>query len=301
MRRCSLSGRLARPINKLTSPFRWMGSKVAVYDLRSPSESGAQVRKNPSHLRGKNRRGCRSRRGGKKRRAMAGAAPETSTPAPSERRITGNCRRRRLQRKVDYSRTLIGVFVDQSKKLDIVRSRLRSMSNTAHLDVDAYTKRVNNLRGLINKTRRSWLELAKTSGDSPAFCYIRFRLLVDERNKSFDWDRPFVVKPDWYGELPPPPGQPEWKQRIVTTRKFRVCMHCGQKVTTSVCACESKNRPVVAKAPPVVKSARATSSRTVSENKPGQKKLFKCPSCNREFEYADGHSAKKCALRKSRR
>lgn len=297
-RRYSISGRLVRPMKKLTNPFRWMGCKVAVYDLTSPSESGKKGRKIPSLRRGRNRRGCRSRRGGKKRRALVGAAPETSTPTPSAKRVGSTCWARRARRKVEYSRTLIGVFVDLSRKRNVVKDRLRRCSHSTIFDVDAYTKRMNNLNGLINRTRRSWIELAKTSGDSAEFINIRFRLLVDERSKSFDWTRPFVVNSDWYGELPPPPGQPEWKQRIVRTKKFRLCMHCGEKVTTSVHSCKRENRPVVEKSHDSPESS--TSVLKVTERKTGPKKLD-CPHCKRQFSFADGHSVKRCALRKSSR
>lgn len=254
------SGRLVSPINKLSNPFRWMGAKFAVYEFGCPSESGLKGRKVPSLRRGRNRRGCRSKRGGKKRRALVGAAPETQLPTPSERRVGSSAWARRAKRKTDYSRTLIDVFVDLSVKRGKVKDFVRRLNNTGQ-DSQAATKRLNNLNGLMTKTRRSWFTLAKTSGDSPEFISIRFRLLVDAKRQLFDLERPAMEPPDWYGELrlEIPRGVPNDEERpadhifecarCMRTTNLSICRMCGSRLTNANRPPRGRNRRGVGRPP----------------------------------------------------
>lgn len=98
-------GRLVRPINKLTNTFRWMGCRFAVYEAISPVESGLKVRKDPGGGKRQNRRGHRSTRGGRKRRALVGAAPQTLRPRVSGSDLSDRVLLRRM-RTFDYSTRL---------------------------------------------------------------------------------------------------------------------------------------------------------------------------------------------------
>jgi hypothetical protein len=275
-----------------------------VYEFVAPSESGMKGRKTPSLRRGKNRRGRRSRRGGSKRRALAGAAPKSPVPTSSERRVGSSSWARRARHKQDYSRALIRVFCDLSAKKSDMKRKVRSTSGGSVLDVDVYRQRLNNLNGLMTKCRRSWLELAKTSGDSPEFCNIRHRLLVSETKGLFNGSRPDRPDPDWYGELilePINTGSNMEERpadhiyecaRCMRTTNLRVCRLCGAQLTNA-------NRPVREKRRGARKPlpSGSTSTSQVTERKPARP-IGYCEGCGRIFKLSDGHSTARCLRRR---
>jgi hypothetical protein len=95
-----------------------------VYDLTTPDEGEIRARKSLSR-RGKNRRGRRSTRGGRKRRAMAGAAPKLPEPFVSRFQVSERMISRRM-RTFDYSRRLL----DLAKRDDVVIRRLIDKINS---------------------------------------------------------------------------------------------------------------------------------------------------------------------------
>jgi hypothetical protein len=123
----SILGRLARPYSN-TSTFRWMGCTMAMYQGVFPAESGLRDLIIPSEKiksPRKNRRGSRSKRGGRKRRALAGDAPSPSGSSTSSKlpRI-GRLEKRELKtravleklvRVAQLAHRLIPVFSDASR------------------------------------------------------------------------------------------------------------------------------------------------------------------------------------------
>jgi len=240
----SRSGRLANTGNHEIALFRWMGSNVAVYDVRVPSEGGLKVRKNPFLRRGKNRRGRRSARGGRKRRALAGDAPVTTRPPPPERRVVSNCSKRRFEHKQNYSRTLIRYFTLLSEKRASLKEKVRNLSNEARLDVDVYSDRVANMGKTLTRLRRSWFLYAKSSGDPPGFIEMRFRLLtqgLDQVHRSeirkLGPGSLMKLRSDWYGELVSEVVVKQPEEVIdaglgcpscgAAPTRSRICRHCG--------------------------------------------------------------------------
>lgn len=225
--------------------IRWMGCKIAVYDLTSPSEVGMKVRKYPSPRRGKNRRGRRSCRSGRKWRALAGDAPEKTDPPPPEKRVVSNSSKRRFEHKQDYSRTLVKYFKLLQEKYLSLKEKVRNLPFEACLDVDVYSVRISRMKETLTRLRRSWFKLAKTSGDPPGFIEIRFRLLVHgidevhraEISKLGPGSRA-KLRSDWLGELVPEvvakqpekveerPGIACPKCTTISTSRI-VCRTCG--------------------------------------------------------------------------
>jgi hypothetical protein len=234
---------LARPLNKLLARTWWMGSWLAVYQPGCPGESRTKELILPSSRRRRNRRGCRSKRGGRKRRALAGAAPEIPHTEPSKHG-TGKCSKRRFERKQAYSATLIKFFSSLSKKRAVMKEKIRSLSNNAVLDVDMYHLIFTRQNRNLTKLRRSWFSLAKTSGDSHEFIQLRFRVLVlgidefsqMELRKLSPAGRAKLRK-DWLGELVPEVVEtpPERKKDVgiacpscgTVSSSKRLCRTCG--------------------------------------------------------------------------
>jgi hypothetical protein len=310
----SFSGRLARPLNKLTSSFRWMGCIVAVYDYTSPREGGMKVRKNPGRYRGRNRRGCRSTRGGSKRRAMAGAAPRNPGPTPSTKRVGSSRGARYALRRINYSRILISYFKKLSEERVQVKDILRRRLNSSRQYETDIHQRLRKLDATRKRIRRSWLDLARSSGDSSEFLLERFRLLVQGDNgfpiRGNYWLRQSLER-DWYGELVlADEGNPSenleeeeaklalsWCLRCNRGTNARFCRLCGAELTPPTRRRKVEKRQVVAKAPrPRVEQPPVAGDR--KEIRPsGRGKRFPCPGCRRLFEAADGHSIKRCKAR----
>jgi hypothetical protein len=275
----SKSGRLAKSLKKSISSFRWMGCKFAVYEFINPSESGMKVRKDPVLRRGSKRRGRRSTRGGRKRRALAGAAPEIHETSVTKVRTGVGSGVRRARRKVAYSAALISAFCRLSAIREKVRRTLKATPEWHFVDVDVYTNRVNNLQRSMRKTRRSWLELAKTSGDAPAFNDLKFRMLVSGKKGLIDWSggptlRSGKLDHDWYGELilerPKPLSKAEERPadhvyecaKCARVTNLRVCRLCGSEL-----APPKGNRSRVAKASSKFVKRRGTSGSYLTERK----------------------------------
>jgi len=91
-------GPLVKRLNKELTHIRWMGCKVAVYDLSIPRESGVKVRKHLRAHRGTKRRGKRAgNRNSRKCRRLVTADPEFhSTLISKARSYRANYRESRL-------------------------------------------------------------------------------------------------------------------------------------------------------------------------------------------------------------
>ena len=98
MRDLTKRGPLVRRLNKELTHIRWMGCKVAVYDLVVPRESGVKERKFPRAHRGTKRRGKRAgNRNSRKRRRLVTADPTFhSTLISTARSYRANYRESRL-------------------------------------------------------------------------------------------------------------------------------------------------------------------------------------------------------------
>jgi len=173
-------GRLARSLNKCTSPFRWMGCKIAVYDLVVPSESGMKGGNVRSVSRPKKSRNRRSSRGSlsllrkkavRVERALARSTPQAlGSSDPHLKRVVPFSRVRRAN---DYSRRLI----HKIKWLTGVRNKMSSLKyKVPDFDTDHYDR----IRMYIKEARRDWVALARArSSDPEVLIRMRLELLVD--------------------------------------------------------------------------------------------------------------------------
>jgi hypothetical protein len=280
-------GRLVRPIIEISNTFWWMGNYCAVYAIVHPDESRLKGRKIPRLKRGAKRRGRRSRRGGKKRRALVSAAPETSEPMVPQHR-TGNGRRsaKLYERKISYSRTLIAYFKKLSGEMDVIKKKLRDNPyRVAKKDMKYAMPRVWKYFLTLKKLRRSWLDLARSSGDSKEFCMIRFRLLVagiddyrEALNRGLSWRTRVKLDADYYGELQQELGQlsSNLEERPAShiyecTRCMRVtnikwCRLCGDRVAPD----NRKNRHGDRKGPPRGGTSMSNQGRKVPDSNKGR-------------------------------
>ena len=238
----SFSGRLVRSLNKNLTHIRWMGCKVAVYDLTSPREIGVKVRKHPSHRRGRNRRGSRGSRGGRKRRALVSDAPVHLGQPDFTARGTGKSSKRRFERKQNYSATLIRFFVSESKRRERYKEKVRTLSNNAVMDVDAWDARLKQSGRSMKLLRRSWLKLARISGDSHEFCMIRHRVLVlgiDEFSKAerskLGTQARIKLEADWLGELVPEVVKVTSKDEERPADAVYECTKCNRVTNINIC------------------------------------------------------------------
>lgn len=160
-----------------------MGSTIAVYDYTVPRESGMKARKSPR--RGAKRRGCRSGKGGRKRRALVGCAPEIPFTTPSKPLRVGLASSRHYKRRLAYSQALIDSRVKMGKT--IVRMKERTGRGFSGLEEqDAHWATLQRLSTRYAGYRRSWFDLARKTdgpGSDPSFRQIRFNVLcqgIDE-------------------------------------------------------------------------------------------------------------------------
>lgn len=170
-------GRLARSLNKCTSPFRWMGCKLALVEFRQSREVGSKGRKVRPSRRGK-RRGSRGS-GSLKRRAKARSDPKPDTTtssqplgilAPSSRKDRAN----------QYSQRLI----DKIKSLSAVRSKL---GRDLRYRTGKHQERYEKLSRLIKDKRRAWVRLAHArSTDPPQLIRIRLEVLLVGIDTAFE-------------------------------------------------------------------------------------------------------------------
>jgi predicted RNA-binding Zn-ribbon protein involved in translation (DUF1610 family) len=310
-------GQLAILLQKYDSTWRWMGCNIAVYDVTSPRESAMKGRKVPGPTRGLNRRGRRSTRGGKKRRALAGAAPETTRPPPSESRVLSRSLKRK-ERHANYSKILVAYFTKLQGQREAMKRAVSSSSGV--LDVDLYQQRKQKFQRTVTRLRRSWFLQAKLPGESPLFTSLRFRALsigIDEFYReavSKAHSRVLrEIRSDWYGELLTeiPVTVFETREEEKARGLIYRCNLCNRSTNIKVCRLcggelaplnhpryKGKNwRPVRKNAPAPVE---ATSSSKVTERKSvqfGSDGRFACPNCHRRFRAADGHSVKRCKPR----
>lgn len=156
------AGRLTRPVNKLLVHIRWMGCKIAVYDFVTPRESGVTVRKNLGTIDRK-RRGRRSTRGGRKRRALTSAAPQTTDPSVPRGAVSDRIIYRRM-RTFDYSRRI----VDDIKQCGNAIARNRKVLNRAPSRPE-YIDRYNDSRARLLKLTRKWRDLRAATHGEPSF------------------------------------------------------------------------------------------------------------------------------------
>lgn len=164
--------RLANTENQKIAHIRWMGCRIAVYDMTSPSESGVKVRKNRCQARGKNRRGRRSHRGGRKRRALAGAAPETPKPSFSTCQVSNRAWTRR-SRTTDYSMRLVALVkagIIKRNKLTTRRRNGQTILRHADGTFFAIDDAIEIARKYVRDHRRKWFKLRKeTHPGEPSF------------------------------------------------------------------------------------------------------------------------------------
>jgi hypothetical protein len=238
----SIRGRLAKPLHKSLARIRWMGCWIAMYDPPVPRESGTKDRKVPFPRRGKNRRGCRSHRGGRKRRALAGDAPvPPGNPTVSKLGKSG-ASKRRFEHKMHYSATLIKYFVSLSKKRETIKEKLQKLSNNGSTNLEIVAKRLEGCGSTMKRLRRSWIDLAKTSGDSHEFIMIRFRVLVlgiDEFSKAerskLGTQARIRLEADWLGELVPEVRRPTSKDKERPADAVFECTKCNRVTNINIC------------------------------------------------------------------
>lgn len=169
-------GRLI-PAVHIWGSIRWMGSTLAVYECGIPGEGGSRGRK--SLCRGKKRRGCRSRRGGRKRRALVGAALETSIPTPPRTLKVGRKKSSDYKRRLAYSQALIDKWCRLGKTIAKMKERT-TRGFPSMVERDLHWANLERAMDSQRRTRRSWFDLAKATdgpGSDPAFRQMRFNVL----------------------------------------------------------------------------------------------------------------------------
>jgi hypothetical protein len=246
-------GRMASPLHKYLAHIRWMGGKVAVYDLSCPRESGVKGRKVP-YVRRRNRRGCRSRRGGRKRRALAGAAPTTPILRHPPNVLGLNTRSisRRFDRKCRYSANLISYFVNLRGIRMKLKEQIRNLPSGTLAPEGIWKERWSKINSTLTRLRRSWFTYAATTeGSSRIFNEVRFLALtegVDElwsiKRRSLSRRALEKLEADWYGELqlevPSDVGPSEERPkdhvyectRCMRVTNIPICRLCGDDLSS---------------------------------------------------------------------
>jgi len=164
-------GRLARPLKKELAVTRWMGCKIAVYDLTVQAKAGTRAETSRSS-RGSKRRGRRGKcEEGRKRRRMAPAAPTPQNPlvhqATQFRRDACLVGRREAwaERRLDQLMVLWSKW-HHSHKGSSARGTYR--------------------RGYLAGCQRWAAVSAAASRESVAFALVRLRVVL--KVKTFGWE-----------------------------------------------------------------------------------------------------------------
>jgi len=180
----SLLGRLVRSLKKSTSPYRWMGCNIAVYDITIPDEGGLKVRKRRPR-RGK-RRGRRSGSKVQKRRAVVGCdpairvptPPETPIPTSLERMIRADLRAQRILMRKGYCENR---YVKWSReRLEKIASAGANLKRMRERGLPAlYPALYQRKRSSLHAAKERWISASsRRSGDSYFFTSCRLRVLL---------------------------------------------------------------------------------------------------------------------------
>jgi hypothetical protein len=279
----SSSGRLVRPMNKLTNPFRWMGCNIAVYDVASPREGGMKGRKVP-HVRSANRRGSRSRRGGRKRRALVSAAPETSKPrvstfGPSDRVLL------RRMRTFEYSARL-SAHVRGLREATVRVGRAVEVSSTPYDNCHAHHRAV---KVALRHAARRWRDLRKgTHPGEPTFSReMAYQIETGEITPGLSYDLRPAMGDVIAQVIPSPPSAMKGKQndeepvaqywctKCCRTTSAKVCRLCGAWVGPPRRKDRGGERKHAQGPPPPLTRAKANG------NSAPKVPRFRCPKCTR--------------------
>lgn len=290
-------GRLTRPINKKLVLIRWMGCRIAVHDFTLPCESGEKVRKNPEFV-ARNRRGRRSTRGGRKRRALTGAAPQATRPSVSRRVVSDRIIYKRM-RLFDYSRRIIDSIKVTGKALSKNRYRLDNDRYNV-----PYQVHYEGCRRKLLKLCKQWRTLRAATHGEPDFAIeyafalevgddIPFRGNITKVRTLLPYFRPLV---DGIVQAPPISSTSNrsedtehtyWCTRCARSTNLRLCRMCGAELAPPVhgrARSRLQPRRVVAKAQVQGPSTPAPPPPVLSHRK---KRICACP-------LADGCSASRC-------
>jgi hypothetical protein len=213
-------------LNNSLVPIRWMGCKLAVYELMLPSESGRKVRKNPCGTRRRNRRGRRS--GVKKNRKCRNVtvADPVLPPPPGPQRG-------RFARRI----YLVNRREELQKKL---LAKIKRLDNKRKASTLPEAKR--RIRMGVEVLRKRWVSLSSAaSHDTPVFCRIKLRLLETITEDSWasmptNWDYgPSDIVYSSNQDVAPPrdykvPKKPLDSTMCCSRKVFKrrpVCQRCG--------------------------------------------------------------------------
>jgi len=248
-------GRLARPLKKELALTRWMGCKIAVYDL-TVQEKASRRAETSRPRRGSKRRGVRGKCvEGRKRRRMAPAAPVQQNP---ERHQDTQFRR---------SSYLVGRRKAWAeRRLD----ELNSLWSKWHKSEKGTRKRRSYRAGYLRGCARWAAVSAAASREDHSFALIRLRVLL--KVKTFGWGS--LASPNDITEIVPlapvvkPPSQEverRGSEEIYCDHRssHKYCETCGGCYLRINSPCERcaqydrrvertsarKTRPRVAKAP----------------------------------------------------
>lgn len=219
-----------------------MGSNLAVYEISGPREVDSKVRNDPSSRR-KKRRGCRSVRGGRKRRALVSAAPEILVSAPPATLIRVRKHTvRAYARKRAYSQALIDGCVSRLKSISKMYEKYGNNLDLVLMNGDTARTCIKRIQNRYSALRRSWFRLAKCTEDHPDFIQMRFNVLclgIDEfharsirRHKRLPLESPMERDIGELATVPEitPDGCKHCQGGI---RGSPACRHCGRNLRTS--------------------------------------------------------------------
>lgn len=247
----SCSGRLLPADKKIKGSFRWMGSKCCVVQAsgssRRRNEGGSTPR---SHPRGRKRRGTRSKRGGvRKRRALVGAALDTSSSPPTQTSVRNRSVKRR-ERVFEYAFRHIFFAEDKFEALERINDDRVEM-NYVHKDGETKYWKISKLQTSIHRHLRRWRQIRKeTFPGEPAFS----REMALEGFLGSDFRRKLsqnmlrLLSPAGGGVIPEAvetavnvrtqksaqaSGHPYWCSKCLRSTNVKVCRKCGGSLAKS--------------------------------------------------------------------
>jgi len=173
------SGPVLLRLKKSADVIRWMGSKIAVYDLRIPREVETKGRKICPSRRTR-KRGCRSSRGDRTRRSLARAALRPNVPRPVKNPTLAR-RNYCALRYEKWSKTSLSCQFKTEERIRQMRESLKPVQFQGPLPREVRLRRRATLQRCIDRLegmKSRWLRATcLRSGDSLDFALARRRVV----------------------------------------------------------------------------------------------------------------------------
>jgi len=170
-------------LNRSRDVIRWMGARIAVYDLCSPREADTSGRKIVANSR-RRKRGCRSSRGDRQRRSLTRAARTSRQPPPVKSSSLAR-RSKSYERYIQWSARSIKRQSALVRRVSSYRSSLfptGPMRKFSTLPPEIRKKLRASLQRCEDRLKgyeARWLDATVAqSGDSRAFAVMRRKILL---------------------------------------------------------------------------------------------------------------------------